>query len=236
MKCSRVMRQQVSKLFRSNKNISVSNEIFSYSETMSSELPELIKNLQQETESTLSNSGMMSSPVVLRLNMMLCQAVRARKILDIGVFTGSSSLAASLATDDDAKIYALEKSGKYINIARKYWSQAGVEHKIELRLGDAGSSLDKLLDEGHGETFDLCYIDADKGNYREYFDKSVELTRRGGIITVDNTLFRGLVLDEDTTNKTALAVQNFNKHAKHHPDVRVLMLPIADGLTIATKK
>ena len=122
MKCSRVMRQQVSKLFRSNKNISVSNEIFSYSETMSSELPELIKNLQQETESTLSNSGMMSSPVVLRLNMMLCQAVRARKILDIGVFTGSSSLAASLATDDDAKIYALEKSGKYIDIAKKYMS------------------------------------------------------------------------------------------------------------------
>ena len=219
-----------------DKNISVSPEIFSYSDSMSTSLPDIISQLQSETRSSVSNSRMMTSPIILKLNMILCQAVRAKTVIDIGVFTGSSSLAAALATNDDTKVIAVEKSKKYLDIASKYWKLAGIDHKIDVKIGDANDILDDLIEDGRKNLVDFIYIDADKVNYPDYFSKSIELTRPGGIIAVDNTLFRGLVLDQETDNKAARAIQRFNCFAKQCPDVNVVMLPLADGYTVAIKK
>ena len=167
--------------------------------------------------------------------MLLCRVLRANKILDIGVFTGSSSLAAALATKDDSTIFALEKSKKYIEFARKYWRQAGVENKIEVKIGNAGNSLNQLINSGHEGSFDFIYIDADKSNYPKYFRRGIQLARTGGILAVDNTLFRGEVLGGNSENKTVLSIQTFNEFARDCPEVTVVLLPLSDGLTLAIK-
>ena len=167
---------------------------------------------------------------------MLCRALGANKVLDIGVFTGSSSLAAALATNNNSKIYAVEKSKKYIEFARKHWREAGVEHKIEVMIGNAGDSLNQLINSGHAESFDFIYIDADKSKYKEYFQQGIQLARQGGILAVDNTLFRGEVLDTNTHQNTVLSIQTFNKFARDCSEVDVILLPVCDGLTLAVKK
>ena len=217
------------------KSIAGSNELFSYCDKMSSQLPEILRQLQSDTELNLSNFRMMTPASILKLNMMLCRGMRAKKVLDVGVYTGSSSLAACLATDEDARIFALEKSRKYSDIAQKYWNEAGVEHKIKLMLGDALQSLDTLIKEGHQASFDFTYIDADKIKYIEYFERSVQLTRQGGIIAVDNTLFRGQVIESEHSSKTSQVINAFNEHLKTRKDVEVVLLPIEDGYTITSK-
>ena len=113
----------------------------------------------------------------------------------MGVFTGSSALASALASEKNAKVIAIDKSRKYVDIARKYWKQAEIQDKIDLRLGDANVVLENLLHD-HKEFVDFTYIDADKANYVEYFKKCLILSRKGGIIAIDNTLFRGQVIHQ----------------------------------------
>ena len=209
--------------------------LLTYSHRLSSPLPPSLSSLQADSAETFSNSGMMTAASVLRLNMLLCRVLRANKVLDIGVFTGSSSLAAALATGDNSTIFAFEKSKKYIEFARKYWREAGVENKIEVRIGNAVDSLNQLINSGHEGSFDFIYIDADKSNYPEYFRQGIQLARTGGVLVVDNTLFRGEVLDKNSQNKTALAIQRFNEFARDSPDVTVVLLPLSDGLTLAIK-
>ena len=218
----------------SSKTVPVSPEVLAYCDLMSSQLPPVLRQLQAETEARLSNSRMMTPAVILNLNMILCRALGARTVLDIGVFTGSSALAAALVTETGAKVIAAEKSGKYLEIARKYWIRAGVMDKIEVRQGDANATLDNLLEEGGAGTVDFTYIDADKASYRDYFSKSLKLTRKGGMIAVDNTLFRGEVM-QPGANKTATSIYVFNEFARNHEDVSLCLLPLADGYTIAVK-
>ena len=218
----------------SSKTVPVTPKLLNYCGLMSSQLPPVLRQLQEETEARLSNSRMMTPAVILNLNMILCRALGARTVLDIGVYTGSSALAAALVTDTNARVIAAEKSDKYLNIARKYWTKAGVSEKIDVRLGDAKVTLDNLLEEGLAGTVDFTYIDADKGSYRDYFSKSVKLTRRGGMIAVDNTLFRGEVM-QPGVNKIVTAINAFNEYARKHEDVSLCLLPLADGFTIAVK-
>ena len=219
----------------SQEPVMMTRSVLEYCDQHSSPLPSVLSGLQADCAGRFSNSHMMTGPHVLRLNMLLCRAIGANKVLDIGVFTGSSSLAAALATDHQSKIFALEKSKKYIDFARQYWSQAGVENKIELMIGNAGDSLNQLIDSGHAGTFDFIYIDADKSKYPEYFQQSVQLSRRGGILAVDNTLFRGEVLEQQTDKKTVLAIQTFNSFARDCPEVTLILLPVSDGLSLAIK-
>ena len=209
--------------------------LLDYSIRLSSPLPPPLSALQAESAQHFPNSGMMTAATVLRLNMLLCRSLRANKLLDIGVFTGSSSLAAALATDDNSTIFALEKSKKYIDFARKHWRHAGVENKIEVKIGKAADSLNQLINSGHEGSFDFIYIDADKSNYPEYFRLGLQLARTGGILAVDNTLFRGEVLDENSHNKTVRSIQTFNEFARDCPEVTLVVLPLSDGLTLAIK-
>ena len=153
----------------------------------------------------------------------------------MGVFTGSSALASALASERNAKVIAIDKSRKYVDIARKYWKQAEIQDKIDLRLGDANVVLEHLLND-HKEFVDFTYIDADKTNYVEYFKKCLILSRKGGIIAIDNTLFRGQVIHDRPDSKIVRAIQDFNEFVKNCSEVNVMMLPLADGYTIAIKR
>jgi len=230
-----IKRRLCTKLPIIKKSFEEHNPLIAYCQTLSTPLHPALRDLQAETLK-LGNSIMMGAPEVLSLNMFFIKALQAKKVLDIGVYTGSSSLAAALAVEDDGRVYSLEKSRKYTDLANKYWSEAGVLNKIELCIGPALETMDKMLQTGHRETFDFAFIDADKGNYVNYYNGCLELLRRGGIVTLDNTLFKGKVLNPDSTNKTVNSIKLANEFIRNDDKVDVLVLSIGDGYTIAIKK
>jgi len=211
------------------------NPVLAYCQAHSTPLHPALRELQAETLK-LGNSVMMGAPEVLSLNMFLIKALQAKKVLDIGVYTGSSSLAAALALGDGGMVYALENSRKYMEIAKKYWAVAGVQNRIELKIAPAIKTLEDMLDTGQKETIDLAFIDADKGNYVNYYNLCLELVRQGGIVALDNTLFKGKVLHPDCENKTVNAIKKVNEFIINDDKVDVLLLNIGDGLTVAIKK
>merc|ERR1719278_747254 len=146
---------------------------------------------------------MLGAPEVISLNGLLIKSLGAKKVLDIGVFTGASSLAAALALPDDGLVVACDVSEDFTARARKYWKQAGVENKVDLRIAPATETLQKLVDNNEAGTFDFAFIDADKQNYDNYYELSLTLLRKGGIIAIDNVLWRGLVItNEDQSADT----------------------------------
>ena len=211
------------------------NPILAYCEAMSTPLHPALMDLQKETLS-LSNCVMMAAPEVISLNMFLIKAIQARKVLDVGVFTGSSSLAAAIAVGEGGTVFALEKSRKYTKIARKYWTAAGVEDRIDLKIGPAIEYLKEMLDTGQQRTVDFAFIDADKGNYIEYYKMCLQLVRKGGIVALDNTLFRGKVVDQFCQEKTVKQIQEANEFVRNDEKVDVLMLSVGDGYTMVIKK
>jgi caffeoyl-CoA O-methyltransferase len=166
---------------------------------------------------------------------LLIRMLNASQALEIGVFTGYSSTAIALALPDGGKLIACDVSDEYTAVARRYWRSAGVEHKVDLRLGAALDTLDRLIAEGQAGTFDFAFIDADKRNYANYYERLLKLLRRGGVIAVDNTLWSGRVADPVVQDADTNAIRAFNE--KLHFDARVALslLPIGDGLTLACK-
>ena len=209
--------------------------ILAYCESMSTPLPEVLKNLQTETLKR-DKSAMMASPEVLQMNMFFIKISNSKKILDIGVFTGCSTMASALAAGKDGKVIALEKSRKNVDIAKQFWTLAGVEEKVELQIGPAIDKLDELIALGNEQTFDFAFIDADKRNYVVYFEKCLNLLKSGGIIALDNSLFKGKVINTNSSEKTVQEIQAANRFIKADSRVDVLMLNIGDGYTIVIKK
>lgn len=166
---------------------------------------------------------------------LLVRLIGARRALEIGVFTGYSSIAVALAMPDDGVLTACDVSEEYTRVARRYWAEAGVDRKIELRLGPAVETLDKLIDEGHGGTYDFAFIDADKESYADYYERTLRLVRPKGLILLDNVLRDGRVVDPEVSDPATEAIRAINR--KLHTDDRVFisMIPVADGLTLAMK-
>jgi predicted O-methyltransferase YrrM len=167
---------------------------------------------------------------------LLIHLLAARKTLEIGVFTGYSSLAVALALPDDGRVIACDISEEWTSIARGYWREAGVERKIDLRLGPALKTLDDLIAQGQGGRFDFAFIDADKGNYINYYERALVLVRPGGLIAVDNVLWDGKVIDPSVNDPDTRAIRAFNESLRNDDRVWISMLPIRDGLTLACKK
>jgi predicted O-methyltransferase YrrM len=167
---------------------------------------------------------------------LLVQLMGATKTLEVGVFTGYSSLCVALALPPEGQIVACDVSHKYTDIARRYWQLAGVEPKIDLRIAPALETLDALLAAGHANTFDFAFIDADKVNYDAYYERSLQLVRAGGLIAIDNVLWSGRVADPQIQDDDTTAIRTLN--AKLHQDERVTLslLPLSDGLTLALKR
>lgn len=180
-------------------------------------------------------AGMQISPEQGQFMALLIKLTGARRTLEIGVFTGYSSLATALALPPDGVIVACDISAEFTDIGRRYWEQAGVAHKIDLRLAPAIETLHALIAEGHLGGFDFAFIDADKTGYDAYYESCLQLLRPGGVIAVDNVLWDGKVAHPTEDADTA-ALQALN--AKLHTDRRIdlAMLPIGDGLSLARKR
>ena len=177
-----------------------------------------------------------SCTALLRL---LVELTGARRMLEVGTFTGYSALAAVLAMGDGGHVTTLDVSEAFTDIARRHWCEAGVAERIDLRLGPALDSLSHLRVEqrdGGCPAFDLALIDADKENYHRYYELCLDLVRPGGVLLLDNTLWRGRVADPSDHGEKTEAMRALNRHLQHDPRVTTVLLPLGDGLTVALKR
>ena len=197
------------------------------------ESPEL-KALRKET-SSLKDSQMQICPEQGTLMALLVKSIRAKRTLDIGVFTGYSSLVVAQSIPSDGHIVGMDISTEWTKIAKKYWRLAGVDEKIKLYIDNATTTLDKLLKNGEASSYDFSFIDADKINYQKYFENSLRLIRKGGIIAIDNVLWDGRVIDKNDSDPATRAIRRFNERLYKDPRVSISMIPIGDGLTLAFK-
>ena len=206
-----------------------------YIQSISLREPDILKQLREET-AKLSMARMQISPEQGQFMALLAQLMGAKKTLEIGVFTGYSALAVALALPDDGKVIACDISEEYTAIAKDFWSRAGVSEKIDLRIAPALETLEKLITEGETGSFDLAFIDADKRNYENYYERALTLLRPGGLILIDNVLWSGKVIDPTITDKQTQAIREFNQKLHQDSRISLSLIAIADGLTLALKR
>jgi predicted O-methyltransferase YrrM len=212
----------------------ITEELEAYVNEVTLREPEPLRRLREATEDH-PHASMQIGPAQGQFLHLLTRATAARKALEVGVFMGYSSTWMALAMPAGGKIIACDISEEYTSIARRMWREAGVEDRIELRLGPAIETLDALIAGGEAGTFDFAFIDADKGNYANYYERALTLVRRGGLIVVDNVLWDGRVVDAGDHDADTEAIRAFNR--KLHGDERIaLSLAITgDGFSLACK-
>lgn len=213
----------------------ITNEVYDYALKLGVREHPVLTELRQKTQS-LNNAIMQIPPDQGQLMGILARAINAKKYLEIGVFTGYSSLAMALHMGRDSQIIALDCNEESTNIAKQFWQKADVLDQITLILDDALNSLEKLTQSEHNETFDIAFIDANKSDYLKYYEYCYTLVRKGGLILIDNTLFYGEVAKTKPTKKFVTTIQEFNSYIYNDARVEISLLSIADGLTIAYKK
>ena len=219
----------------SAKSYLIPEALYPYIQSVSLKEPSLLKELRDVTANE-PRGGMQVPPEQGQLLQLLVKLIGAKRCLEIGVFTGYSSLAVALALPADGRIIACDVSVEWTNIARRFWQRAGVADKIDLRLAPGVETLDRLLATGQRGTFDFVFIDADKLNYWNYYERAFELTRDGGLIAIDNTLWYGRPVDPSDQREETVAIRDFNQKLYRDERVLISMLPIGDGLTLALKK
>ncbi|AVH67071.1 SAM-dependent methyltransferase [Nostoc sp. 'Peltigera membranacea cyanobiont' 213] len=216
-------------------SLGLDNQLYNYLLSVSLREPEILLKLRQETASH-PRSTMQISPEQGQFMRLLVQLIGAKKTLEVGVFTGYSSLSVALALPEDGKIIAADVSEEFTAIARRYWQEAGVADKIDLRLAPGLETLDRLLATDQAETFDFAFIDADKENYDGYYERSLQLVRPGGLIAIDNVLWSGQVADPQNQDESTQAIRALNEKLHYDERVTLSLVPIADGLTLAIKR
>lgn len=214
--------------------LGLEQSLYDYLLSVSLREADILTQLRQET-AQMPRSIMQISPEQGQFMALLIKLIGAKKTLEIGVFTGYSSLVVALALPADGKIVACDVSEEYTSVARRYWQDAGVADKIDLHIAPALETLDNLLTTGETGTFDFAFIDADKGNYDNYYERCLELIRPGGLIAIDNVLWSGKVADTEIQDNQTNKIRALNR--KLHEDSRITLslVPIADGLTLAMK-
>lgn len=218
-----------------SKNLALSDALREYLLSVSLREPDVLKRLREETAS-LPRASMQIVPEQGQFMGLLARLMRAGRIVEVGVFTGYSSLCLALALPPEGRLTALDISEEWTAVARRYWREAGVAGKIDLRLGPALDSLAALLAEGNAGRYDLAFIDADKENYGGYYERALELLRPGGLLLIDNVLWGGQAADPGADSPEALAIRALNAKIHADPRVDISMLPLADGLTLALKR
>jgi predicted O-methyltransferase YrrM len=212
-------------------SIGLSEELNAYLIEMGAREPEVLGHLREET-AVMPQAGMQIAVEQGALLSMLVKLLDARKILEVGTFTGYSSTAMALALPGDGRIVCCDVSKEFTDVARRTWAAAGVEDRVELRLAPALVTLDALLTGGAAGTFDLAFIDADKTNYAGYVEGCLRLVRSGGVIAIDNVLWSGRVIDPAETDEDTQAIRDLNAALATDERVDIVMLPIADGVTL----
>jgi len=196
---------------------------------------DILGRLRKETAGH-PKSNFQIPPEQGQLLQVLIRMTGARRVIEVGVFTGYSSLAMALALPPDGRIVACDISEEYTGTARRYWAEAGVTGKIDLRIAPAKETLAGLIASGDGAAFDFAFIDADKTGYPGYYEQCLHLIRSGGVIALDNMLSRGRVLDPATQDPDVAALRRMNEFIHGDDRVDALLLPLGDGLTLAVKR
>lgn len=212
------------------KNYLCPSRIIDYATAMSRGESLILHALREETEK-LPEANMMITPLQARVLETLVRWGNTKRILEIGTFTGYSSLCMALALVEDGRIVTLDKDENWTRMAQRFWEVAGVSHKVELRLGLAHESLEKV--EG---PFDMVFIDADKQRYPTYYEMCFKLLCPGGLFVFDNTLWDGTVADYENMDETPQALRAFNARLRDDERIEPLLLPLADGMTLAVKR
>jgi predicted O-methyltransferase YrrM len=213
----------------------LTDEVYDYLLEVSLREPEILRRLRDET-GELEDARMQIGPEQGQFMALLVELIGATRALEIGTFTGYSALALALALPHGGRVVTCDVSEEWTRVARRYWDEAGVAHKIELRLGPAVDTLDELLAAGGAGSFDFAFIDADKTSVTTYWERSLALVRAGGLIAVDNVLWSGRVADSTVNDPDTTALRELNARLKDDERVTVSLLPIGDGLTLARKR
>jgi caffeoyl-CoA O-methyltransferase len=215
-----------------NKTIGLSDELAAYVVAHGTREPDVLVRLREET-ANLPQHGMQISPEQGAFLAMLTELTGARRYVEVGTFTGYSSTAVALALPADGSVVCCDVSEEWTSVARRYWAEAGVSDKIDLRIAPAADTLDVLLEEAGEGAFDLAFVDADKSSYDAYYERLLRLVRPGGLIVFDNMLWSGHVLDEDPDDEDTRALQALNLKLSDDERISLCLLPVADGVTLA---
>jgi predicted O-methyltransferase YrrM len=218
----------------SNRSLVLNDALYEYLLSVSLHEQPLLTELRELT-AKMPLARMQISPEQGQLMHWLVALMGARRTLEIGVFTGYSTLITALALPSDGLLVACDISAEYTAIAQQYWRRAGVAERIRLELRPALATLQQLLDAGQADSFDFAFIDADKENYRGYYEAALQLIRRGGVIAVDNVLWSGRLIDTTVNDSSTAALRIFNRQLYDDRRVAISMLPIGDGLTLVRK-
>jgi predicted O-methyltransferase YrrM len=218
-----------------NKTLGIEPQLYNYLLSVSLREPEILSQLREETAQH-PMAMMQIAPEQGQFMALLVQLMGAKKNLEVGVFTGYSSLAVALALPPEGRVVACDVSEEFTAIALRYWQAAGVSDKIDLHIAPAMETLDQLLAAGEAETFDFAFIDADKSNYDGYYERSLQLVRPGGLILIDNVLWSGRVADTEVQDNRTTKIRALNEKLHQDERINLSLIPIADGLTLAHKK
>lgn len=209
----------------------ISSDLQSYVSSHSVQEIEILRRLREETASH-EQARYQISPDQGWFMRQFAAMIGAKRYLEIGVFTGYSSLSVMLGMGESGFTLACDVSEEYTSVARRYWKEAGMQPRIDLRLAPALETLDQLIDE-QVEPFDLAFIDPDKPNMPHYFERCLKLVRKGGVIMSDNVLWAGRVVDPADQEADTLVIREFNKKLRDDSRVETVMLPIGDGLSLS---
>jgi predicted O-methyltransferase YrrM len=217
------------------RTIPVTDALYDYLVDVSVREPALLRRLREETASH-PHANMQISPDQGQFLAWLIRLTGAKQVIEVGVFTGYSSLCMALAMPADGRLIALDKSEEYTRTARAYWQEAGVAARVELRLGPALDSLDRMLADGGRGTFDFAFIDALKTEYIGYYERTLQLLRAGGVMAIDNVLWEGRLVDPADQDPLTVAIREFNAHLTRDERVDISLLTVADGVTLVRKR
>lgn len=206
-----------------------------YVRSVSPKESDVLRRLREET-SKRPDASMLTSPEQAQFLALLVRVLGARRCLEIGVYTGYTSACIAQALPSGGRLIGCDTDALVTAIARRYWKEAGIEDRIELRIAPAIDTLDALLADGQVGTFDMVYIDADKTSYPDYYERSLALLRPGGVIAADNVLRYGWVASAPTRDPETIAIRIFNEHLREDERVEICLLPMRDGLTLALKR
>ena len=219
----------------SNKTLAINESIYQYLLDYSLRENEFLAALRKETMG-LEMARMQIAPEQGQFMAMLLSLIGAQKVIELGVFTGYSTLCMAQALPEEGLIVACDLNEDWANIGRSYWKKAGVEEKIKLRLGSAKDTLEIMLESGEQGQYDFAFIDADKENYINYYEQCLKLLRPGGLLAIDNVLWDGHVADLSIKDEETQAIRALNQHVYGDQRVDLSMVPIGDGLTLARKR
>jgi caffeoyl-CoA O-methyltransferase len=218
----------------SNRTIALSDRLHDYYQRVSLREPAILHALREET-AAMPGAGMQISPEQGQLMRLLVELTGTRRAIEIGTYTGYSALCVALAMGPEGRLIACDINPETTAVAQRYWRQAGVADRIDLRLGPALATLDGLLQAGGAGRYDFAFIDANKEDYAAYYERALQLLRPGGLVAIDNVLWGGDVADPAKTDDETTAIRALNEKVHGDPRVSISMLPIGDGLTLARK-